>query len=345
MRYRSLAIAGMVGLAGLGDLIFPVSSKSATLESALRDGWRADFARPTVVYPINNPPSDAKAKLGSALFFDPVLSQSRTFACATCHIPSLAWADNQPLSIGETGASMKLRSPTLLNVGLEERLGWDGKFPTLESVSFRAISGPANMNLPETEALNRLQASPAYVRMFEAVFGDQRVTRARVEQALATFERGIMAGVAPFDRWVAGDETAVSDAAKRGFSLFDGKAGCSGCHSGWAFSDFSFQDIGSATGSDVGRGRMFPSSIALKYAFKVPSLRDVLIRAPYMHNGSKRGLIDVIEHYNQGGIDRPSRSKRIHPLHLTPPEKAEIVAFLATLTSERADFTAPLLPR
>ncbi len=340
MRHIGFAWGWVFWVLALG----PAMAQVAPEAPALRAGWREEYARPVVIYPDDDPFSRAKAKLGEILFFDPVLSGARTMACATCHIPAMAWADHRAKSVGESGLGMPVRSPTLLNVAWAARLGWDGKFPTLESVAFRAISAETNMNLSEAEALRRLQGSPAYVRLFEASFGTGRVTAKSVEQALATFERGLQSGPAPFDRWVAGDETAVSAPAKRGFALFDGGAGCSACHSGWTFSDHSFQDIGSATGADWGRGILFPSSVALRYAFKVPSLRDAVIRAPFMHDGSRKSLISVIDLYDRGGIDRPSRSSLIHPLHLSAGDKADLISFLATLTSDRRDFTAPLLP-
>ena len=241
---------------------------------------------------------------------------------------------------------MALRAPTLLEVRSLPRLGWDGKFPDLEAVSFAAISGPANMNLPETEAIARLSAIPSYTQAFAAAFGgDGTITRAKVEQALATYERTISAGEAPFDRWIAGDEGAVDSHAKRGFALFNGKAGCSGCHSGWAFTDGSFHDIGTAQGDDIGRGRLFPTSVKLRYAFKVPTLRDVARRAPYMHDGSVPTLEAVITLYDRGGIERPSRSELIHPLGLSEDEKADLVAFLRTLTSDPRPVSVSALPR
>ena len=129
---------------------------------------------------------------------------------------------------------------------------------------------------------------------------------------MATFERTIVSGEAPFDRWIKGDEKAINAAAKRGFDLFVGKAHCASCHSGWAFTDSSFHDIGTATGDDIGRGKLFPTSIKLQYAFKTPTLRDVARRAPYMHDGSDATLEAVIDLYDRGGIDRPSRSELIH---------------------------------
>ena len=311
----------------------------------LKPGWREDYRRPeTIPYPDDNPWTSAKAQLGATLFFDPVLSGSHTTACVNCHQPSLAWGDGLAKSVGDHSQTMNLRSPTLLNIAWLQRLGWDGKFPDVESVSFRAISGMANMDLPVQEALNRLQANPAYVRRFQAVFGPGSITQQRVEQALATYQRGIVSAPAPFDHWVDSDETAVSDAAKRGFALFEGKAGCSGCHQGWAFTDGSFQDIGSASGQDIGRGELFPTSVMLHYAFKVPTLRDVALRAPYMHDGSVPTLEAVIDLYDRGGIVRPSRSPKIRPLGLTASEKADLISFLQTLTEDPQQVARPLPP-
>ncbi len=307
--------------------------------------WRAAYLRQEAVdYPAENPYSDAKAALGAVLFFDPILSGSHGSSCATCHQPALAWADNLSHSAGDRGQAMLLRSPTLLDVAGSIRLGWDGKFPSIEAVTFRAISADANMDLGTQEAVDRLSANPAYTRRFEAAFGPGPVTARKIELALATYERGIVAGPAPFDDWVAGNEAAVSDQVKRGFALFTGKAGCVGCHSGPAFTDHSFQDIGSASGSDIGRGALFPTSVALRYAFKVPTLRDVAVRAPYMHDGSLPTLADVVDLYDRGGIPRPSRSSQIRPLGLSGDEKHDLVAFLESLTSHTKPDALPLPP-
>lgn len=332
-----------IGLAASLTLFSAVGSE---LPPYLPQGWREQYRRPQAVpYPDDNPWSASKVQLGATLFFDPVLSGSHTMACASCHQPSLAWSDPLPKAIGDRRKAMPLRSPTLLNSAWLPRLGWDGKFPDLESVSFRAITGTTNMSLSIQETLDRLSANPAYVRRFQAAFGPGSITQEKVEQALATYQRGIVSGQAPFDRWVAGDEAAVSDAAKRGFALFDGKAGCSNCHAGWAFTDGSFHDIGTAAGNDIGRGALFPSSVALRYAFKVPTLRDAALRPPYMHNGALATLEAVIDLYDRGGIARPSRSPKMRPLGLTHGEKADLVSFLQTLTGDVEQVARPLPPR
>jgi cytochrome c peroxidase len=307
---------------------------------------RASYARPaSIPFPNSDPYSEAKSALGELLFFDPLLSRSRTRSCATCHNPSLSWGDGLSHAIGEDPKGLPFRAPTLIDVAFIERLGWDGKFKDLESVAFGPITNPANMNLTEAELIARLSAVPAYLDAFAHAFGDSAITRPRIEAALATFERTIVAGEAPFDWWIMGDETAISAEAKRGFEIFTGKARCSACHSGPSFTDGSFQDIGTAKNDDVGRGRLFPTSEKLRYTFKTPTLRDVAHRAPYMHDGSVATLEDVIELYDRGGIDRPSRSPSIRPLFLTASEKTDLVAFLRTLTASSPLVALPSLPR
>jgi len=308
--------------------------------------WQAEYRRPAATpFPDENPYSVAKAKLGRMLFFDPILSASGSRSCASCHNPGLSWGDGLARGVGDAHASMALRSPTLLNAAWMLRLGWDGKFRDLEAVTFAAITGAANMNLPEARAVERVAAIPGYVKAFTEAFDGGGVTRRNIELALATYERTIVSSEAPFDRWVAGDEGAIGEGAKRGFALFNGRARCSACHGGWAFTDNSFHDIGTAAGDDIGRGRLFPSSVKLRYAFKVPTLRDVARRGPYMHDGSIPTLDAVIGLYDRGGIDRPSRSELIRPLGLTDGEKADLVAFLQTLTGSPEPIRVPTLPR
>jgi cytochrome c peroxidase len=273
------------------------------------------------------------------------LSGAKVRSCSTCHNPGLSWADGQPRAVGENQKALPLRTPTLLNVAWTPKLGWDGHFGDLEGVAMAPITSPDNMNLPTETLLERLTAIPGYVNAFDAAFGKGGVSQHKIEQALATFERSIVSDEAPFDRWIRGDETAIDSAAKRGFALFNGKANCAACHSGWAFTDTSFHDIGVAKDDDIGRGRLFPTSVKLKYAFKTPTLRDVARRGPYMHDGSLATLDDVIDLYNRGGIDRPSRDDAIHQLNLPQGEKADLIAFLQTLSSKPRPFSLPALPR
>jgi cytochrome c peroxidase len=344
---RLTAIAGAAGLAAGCLLLLAGTVVSRSNEGApARDKWKADYHRPSAIpFPASNAYSEAKSRLGRMLFFDPVMSGSGSRACASCHNPVLSWQDNLPRGIGENQEPMAVRTPTLLNVAWVPKLAWDGHFRDLESVAFGPISNPKIMNMPEQVLVERLSAIPGYVSAFHAAFGPGDITKRKIELALATFERSIVSGEAPFDRWIKGDERAISDAAKRGFDLFNGKARCSACHSGWAFTDASFHDVGTATGDDIGRGRFFPTSVMLRYAFKTPTLRDVARRAPYMHDGSVTTLAEVIDLYDKGGIDRPSRATDVKPLGLTAREKADLMAFLKTLTAAPTTVALTTLPR
>ena len=306
------------------------------------------YERPEAIpFPPDNPYSEAKDKLGRMLFFDPILSGARDTACSSCHNPGLSWTDGVKLASGS--GPIRLHTPTLIDVAWVPVLGWDGKYRSLESVAFGPLLSPINMNNTEAEIIRRLSGIPGYVAAFTQAFPgakpEKAITRPRIEQALATFERTILAPRAPFDRWIDGDETAISESAKRGFVLFNGKADCAECHRGPSFSDFSFHDIGIAREDDLGRGLLFPTSVKLRHAFKVPTLRDVARRAPYSHDGSLPDLAAVIDAYDTGGIARASRSSLIHPLGLTAAEKRDLIAFLNTLTGDPKPFEVPILPR
>jgi cytochrome c peroxidase len=350
MRRRTLcgAIGNVAWLIGALALF---ASASGSLFAAGEIGLhalRAEYRRPTdIPYPQDDPYTHAKHVLGRTLFFDPVLSGSKLRSCSTCHNPGLSWADGQPRAIGENQQPLKsgLRTPTLLNVAWTPKLGWDGHFSTLEGVAIGPITAPDNMNLPADQLVARLSAIAGYVGAFDAAFGKGDISVPKIEQSLATFERSIVSDEAPFDRWIKGDENAIDAAAKRGFALFNGKGNCAACHSGWAFTDASFHDIGVAKNDDIGRGRLFPTSVKLKYAFKTPTLRDVARRGPYMHDGSYATLGDVIDLYDRGGIDRPSRDDLIHQLNLPQGDKADLVAFLQTLSGKPEFFAVPVLPR
>ncbi|HEY2212018.1 MAG TPA: cytochrome c peroxidase [Pseudolabrys sp.] len=311
-----------------------------------RAQWQAKYQRPAEIpFPDDNPYSEAKLRLGRILFFEPAFSDTQTRSCATCHNPGLSWTDGLARAIGAKHEVLPIRTPTLLNVAWVPRLGWDGHFRDLEGVAFGPITASNNMNVPEKELVERLSAIPGYVSAFDSAFGEGPITRRKIELALATFERSIVSTEAPFDHWIKGEDSAISESAIRGFDLFNGKAHCASCHSGWAFTDSSFHDIGTATGDDLGRGRLFPTSAKLRYAFKTPTLRDVARRAPYMHDGSVPTLAAVVDLYNRGGIDRPSRSELIQPLGLTATEKADLIAFLQTLTGTPASWSMTALPR
>jgi cytochrome c peroxidase len=311
-----------------------------------RATWRAEYRRPDAIpFPDDDPYSAPKAALGRLLFFDPLLSEPRTISCATCHNPGLSWSDGLARGYGAGKQPLALRAPTILNVAWIETLGWDGKYPSLESVAYTPITSAANMNEPAEDLIARLSSIPDYVAAFAAAFPDGVISRGNIESALATYERTIVSGEAPFDRWIAGDENAIGADAKRGFDLFNGKARCANCHIGWNFTEGDFYDIGAAQDEDIGRGRLFPNSPKLRHAFKTPTLRDVARRTPYLHDGSAATLEAVIDLYDRGGVERASRSEYIRPLGLTQIEKADLVAFLKTLTAAPTEVSVPVLPR
>jgi cytochrome c peroxidase len=339
---RCLSMVGAIATAiGIWFSVFPVRAG----DSPDRPAWKALYHRPSEIpFPDEDPYTEAKDTLGRMLFFDPILSGAGNHSCASCHNPSLSWGDGLPKAVGEK--QLPLRSPTLYNMAWGQIYGWDGKFRSLEAVAFAPITSPANMNRKEDDLFAALAAVPDYRKAFSQAFPDDPApNRQNIEAALATFERTLVSSRAPFDLWIEGNESAIGESAKRGFDLFNGKGGCAECHEGWNFTDGSFHDIGTASGNDIGRARLFPTSVKLRYAFKVPTLRDVARRAPYMHDGTEPTLEAVIDLYDRGGIDRPSRSELIKPLGLSSQEKSDLIAFLKTLTEEPEPFVSPTLPR
>lgn len=190
-------------MAALVAALCASASRSST-SSESRHAWQQQYRRPAEIpFPKSNPYSDAKFKLGRALFFDPILSGSEVRSCATCHNPGLSWADGQPRAIGEKQVPLPLRSPTLLNIAWIPKLGWDGHFRNLEEVAMGPITATGNMNLSEKALVERLSAIPGYVDAFDAAFGEGEVTGRKLEFALATFERTIVSkdfSLRPLDR-------------------------------------------------------------------------------------------------------------------------------------------------
>jgi cytochrome c peroxidase len=306
----------------------------------------ARYQRPAAPpFPTHNALTPQRVELGRALFFDPRLSGSGVTACATCHNPGLAWGDGLPRAVGHGMKQLARRTPTVLNLAWGELYFWDGRATSLEEQALGPIASPEEMNLSLDEMVRRIAAIPGYAPLFAAAYPDEPISERTVAKAIATFERTLVSGVAPFDAWVAGDPFALSPEAQRGFDLFEGKAKCATCHAGWRFTDDAFHDIG-IPGDDLGRGKHLPGIGVAQYAFKTPTLRNVTRRAPYMHDGSEATLADVIELYDLGGrARRPSLSAEIRPLQLTTEEKRDLLAFLAALTSDDAPTAVPALPR
>jgi cytochrome c peroxidase len=305
----------------------------------------SDFQRPAKV-PVSkvNPMTPEKIALGQMLFFDPRLSGSGVISCATCHNPALSWSDALPRGLGHMGGRLGRHTPTIIDVAYGEPYFWDGRAATLEDQAKGPLTSAAEMNMPADAAVSRLRSIPGYVAAFERAFPGRGVSLDTFADAVANYERTVVSSSAPFDKWVQGDEQAVSAAAKRGFILFNGKANCAICHAGWRMTDDGFHDIG-LPGADRGRAAIAPGIVQLEHAFKTPTLRNIVQRAPYMHDGSLPTLSAVIDHYNNGFEQRSSLDTQIHPLDLTSDEKADLLAFLDTLTSVDPPAVVPVLPQ
>lgn len=336
-------IAATAIIAITGGATFTTSVSFAG-EIKSREEWKKEYVRPTEVpFPEDNPYTTAKAELGRTLFFDPRLSGSNYISCGTCHNPSFAWGDGLPKGIGHGMTVLGRRTPTILNLAWSESLMWDGRFETLEDQALGPMAAPVEMNQQMEAIVTELKSIPEYNTLFKVSFGGEGITIPNIAKAIATFERTVVSGIAPFDRWVAGDKVAISESAKRGFDLFNNKANCVACHSGWNFSDDSFHDVG-LPDKDIGRGEQLPDVAVMQHAFKVPTLRNSVERAPYMHDGSLKNLFSVVAHYNDGFTKRPSLSSEIYKLNLTDAEQNDLVAFLKTLSSQDAEVALPRLP-
>jgi len=309
------------------------------------DALKAQYRRPaTIPFPKENPYTPDKAALGKKLYFDTRLSVTSAQSCASCHSPGFGWGDGLAVGVGHGMANLGRHSPTIVNAAWSAIFMWDGRLPTLEEQALGPIQSPGEMNMKLDQLMDRLATISEYKPMFEAAFPGEGMKVETLAKAIATYERTVVSDRAPFDAWVEGDEKAISAEAKRGFEVFNGKAQCAACHEGWNFTNEGFQDIGLPS-KDIGRGEYLPGVIKMQHAFKTPGLREISRRSPFMHDGSLTSLEQVIEHYDHGGVDRPSRSDLMRPLELTAHEKADLVAFLKTLTSDLGPTAVPVLPR
>ena len=308
------------------------------------DSLKAGYKRPThIPFPEEAPYSPRMATLGKMLFFDPRLSGKQNLSCASCHNPSFGFEVPVPGAIGATNKPLARKAPTVLNAAWIPVLFWDGRAPTLEMQAQGPITADAEMDGKFPEIIARLKRVPEYRGAFESLFPGKGVTQDSILTAIATYERTVVSGWAPFDRWVEGDEAAISEEAKRGFALFTGKAACSGCHTGWNFTDNKFHDLGIET-KDIGRAAFDPDDRYAKFAFKTPGLRNLNYRAPFGHAGQFADLDAIMAHYETGGVPRPSRSPLMKPVGLTGDERAEVIAFLRSLTADQTETALPNLP-
>jgi cytochrome c peroxidase len=321
------------------------------------------------VTPPDNPQTPAKVALGKELFFDKRLSEDNTQMCASCHKPQKGFTDQQPTSDGIHHQFGQRNAPTVLNAAFNVLQFWDGREPTLEDQAKDPIINPIEMGMKNfDEVVKKVGGIPEYQVKFRAVFAEP-VTIADIQKAIAAYERSQVSFNTPFDRFMAGDQNAISQQAKLGWSIYNGKGRCMSCHgvngTQPMFSDNRFHNIGvSAHKSDFvplarkalallahGGGAQQLDELAIQTdmselgrflvtrdphdigGFRTMGLRNLLVTQPYFHDGSQVTLWDVVDHYNKGGVQNPFLDGGIIPLGLTEPEIDELVAFLATLTS------------
>jgi cytochrome c peroxidase len=287
--------------------------------------------------PDNNPPTADKVVLGKLLYFDPRLSKDRTISCASCHNPFHGFTDPARTSKGVGGQLGGRNSPTVINRLFSKEQFWDGRAADLEEQAHGPLINPVEMGMPaHTQVVKRVQAIKGYAPLFEKAFGSKEITMARIAQAIASYERTVVSGNSPYDRYTAGDKDAMSASAVRGMELFNGKANCKTCHTGFNFTDESYHNLGVGMDKpkpDLGR-YVVSKADSERGAFKTPTLRNVVQTAPYMHDGSEATLTEVVEFYNRGGVKNQWLSKEIKPLNLTPAEVTDLVAFLEALTGD-----------
>ena len=359
----------------LGLALAPTPSPADDLnQRALARIAQPPLGLPPVPIPADNPPSAAKIALGRKLAFDRRLSHNGTMSCAMCHLPEQGFTNNElARPIGVEGRSLRRNAPTLLNVAYETSMFHDGRDPALETQVISPMTAHNEMANPSVGYLvAKVAGLPDYAGLFEAAFGTGPSID-RIGQAIASWERTLLAADSPFDRWrYGGEEDSLTAQQKQGFDLFTGKAGCAACHliedDHALFTDHGFHDTGLgyfntevapglsepvpveiAPGTAVPLSRAAIRSVGLPpesdlgrhevtldpadlWRFKTPSLRNVALTAPYMHDGSLRTLEEVVRFYDRGGYDHPGRDPLIQSLSLRDDEIAALVAFLESLT-------------
>ncbi len=327
--------------------------------------------------PPDNPTTPAKVELGKLLFFDTRLSGDASISCADCHLPKEGWAFPDQLSRGYPGTIHWRNSQTVINSAYYNKLFWVGASKSLEGQAPSAAKGAVAGNGESDMMEARLQFIPEYRKRFKEVFGDITPKLSNAWKAIAAFERTLVQTDTPFDKFMRGDMSALSDQQKRGMALFTGKANCIECHNGALFSDQKFYNIGVppsdiwddnglaqitfryeqyAKGVTEAMYRTIKDDAGLYYRtkekadigkFRTPSLRYTAYTAPYMHNGSFFDLAEVVDFYNEGGGANEfaaTKTKLLKPLGLSDEEKEDLVAFIESLSGDAITMTAPKLP-
>ena len=344
-------------------------------EATAAGAFPALAALPDTPVPADNPITPAKVELGRLLFFDTRLSGDTQFSCASCHDPTRGWGDQEDISTGYPGTRHWRNSQTAINSAYLQKLFWGGESPSLEVQANSAVTGNLAGNGDPIMLEERMAQIPEYVRLFKEAFGVERPAYPLALKAIATFERAeVLSLDSPFDRYMRGERSAMSDTALRGLDLFRGKAGCIQCHNGPLLTDESFHNLGVPKNQtfeqDVqkqialryqhyGRGvpeelyRTADRDLGLYYTtkreadkgkFRTPPLRYLTYTFPYMHNGVYFVLEEVVDFYDEGGGDDPQKSPLIEPLGLSAEEKGDLVEFLNSLSGSEVVISAPEMP-
>ena len=307
----------------------------------------APLGLPPLPIPIDNPPTAETIALGRRLYYDPILSVDNTVACASCHAPEFGFADGKSVSEGVNGQKGGRNAPSIFNAAYYATQFWDGRAPNLEKQAEGPVQNPIEMAHTLEGVEEKLMADASYREEFEKAFGAGRITYEKVEKAIASFERTVISGNSPFDRYFyGGEEAALSEAARRGLEIFrDPKRGnCTACHPIGLFTDNNFHNIGVGVDqegklTDLGRYEVTKQE-ADRGAFKTPSLRNIALSAPYMHDGSLKTLKEVVDFYVGGGNANPHLDPQLKALTPLSPtgqvnwSRADLEAFLEALTGE-----------
>lgn len=306
--------------------------------------WPGNLAPlPSVKFPANNPQTPAKVELGKLLYFDNRLSKDRSMSCASCHHPSKGYADGLPRAKGFMGKELGRHSPTILNAAFNEPQFWDGRASGLEEQAKGPMLAAGEMNMGHSDVvIGLLEKIPGYQQRFKAVFGE--ITFDNVAKSIAAFERTLITKESRYDNYLRGNKMALNASEKRGMGIYIGKASCTLCHNGANLTDNKFHNIGvpqmGPEKVDLGRFVISQKSADIG-AFKTPTLRNIEITAPYMHDGAFKTLEEVVDFYNKGGDKNKHKSSMMEPLGLSTQEKKDLVNFLKTLTGTLPEVTIP----
>jgi cytochrome c peroxidase len=309
---------------------------AAWLAAGAGGGPRQPLGLPAIEWPKNNPYSTAKVELGKDLYYDKRISADGTVSCATCHDPKHAYTDGNSVSTGIREQKGGRSAPTVINRAFSLAQFWDGRAATLEEQAKGPMANPIEMGNTHEAVVAAIQKIAGYKPLFAKAFGSEEINIDRIAMAIATFERTILSGNAPYDRYKKGDKKAMTPEQVRGISVFIDKAKCDRCHENANFTLNAYANLGVGTDKpDPDVGRFAVTNDPRDWGvFKVPTLREIEHTAPYMHDGSLKTLEEVVDFYNKGGIPNKNLDANIRKLDLTDQEKKDLVSFLKALSGE-----------